>query len=323
MSTSETQTTLSALLRRAELFLEDKEWRSAADYCQKALDLDPENSKAYVGLLLVSLQLSREEDLVRVPVPFHENKYMLKALRFASPEYKEILLSYLKENRQFRLQQSVNQAQAMLTAAQKPADILKVRELLQQISSQTDVSGLLSQCDEKETLLRQKATETAAGKKRKLWIILGVTAAIIILILSVITIQNQKRAAEIYQNFLGQTFSGDEEDDNGFYDDYRRGDLNPYMVYYLNTEERTLTFNSDGTVYYTYSYDMDVLAYPKGSSKPKEMHNEYDGTYDSFKVSVSLNGTVYVKIGSNKYRVWVDSNNVPDTIYDYHGIRLD
>lgn len=323
MSNNETQVTLSALLRRVELFLEDQEWQSAADYCQKVLDLDPENSKAYVSLLLASQHLSREEDLVHLSVPLHENKFLQKALRFASPDYKEVLLQYVKDNRQFRLQQSVQRAQSMLVAARTPADCAAIRNLLDELSPQTDVSGLCAQCEEKEALLRQQAAEKAAAKKRKLLLILGTCAAVIILILSAITLHNQKRASEIYQNFLGQTFSGSEEDDNGFYSAYKNGTLNPYMTYYLNTEERTLTFHPNGTVSYTYSYDMDVLAYPKGNSKPKETHNEYDGTYDSFKVSVSLNGTVYVKIGSSKYQVRVDSNNVPGAIYDYHGIRLD
>ena len=35
------------LLRRATMFLEDGDWQSADEYCEKVLDLDPENAQAY------------------------------------------------------------------------------------------------------------------------------------------------------------------------------------------------------------------------------------------------------------------------------------
>ena len=39
----------ASLLRRAQLFLEEKNWASAEEYCNKALDIDPENASAYIG----------------------------------------------------------------------------------------------------------------------------------------------------------------------------------------------------------------------------------------------------------------------------------
>lgn len=43
---------VSPLLRRVFLFLEDKNWQEADEYCEKVLDLDPENAMAYVGKLM-------------------------------------------------------------------------------------------------------------------------------------------------------------------------------------------------------------------------------------------------------------------------------
>ena len=95
-----------------------------------------------------------------------------------------------------------------------------------------------------------------------------------------------------------------------------------YMTYWSNTEERSLSFKDDGTVYYTSLYDMTVLAYPSSISKPEGFHNEYDGTYKSFKVRVTLGGEVYVDIGGSSYRVTVNDNNVPTKIHDYYGMTL-
>lgn len=69
-------------------------------------------------------------------------------------------------------------------------------------------------------------------------------------------------------------------------------------------------------------YKMTVLAYPSSISEPEGFHNEYDGTYNSFKVRVTLGGEVYVDIGASSYRVTVNDNNIPTKIHDYYGMTL-
>ncbi len=44
-------TNTAPLLKRAFMFLEDGDWESADEYCEKVLDIDPENAQAYVGKL--------------------------------------------------------------------------------------------------------------------------------------------------------------------------------------------------------------------------------------------------------------------------------
>lgn len=122
---------------------------------------------------------------------------------------------------------------------------------------------------------------------------------------------------EIYNTFLGKTFYGKIEDDDGFTSDYKNNTLNQYKVYWLNTDEYSLTFNKDGTIYYTSMSDMTVLAYPKSISEPKGTHYEYDGTYNSFSIEVSLSGEIFIKIGGLKYWVGVNDNNVPQSILSY------
>ena len=149
-----------------------------------------------------------------------------------------------------------------------------------------------------------------------------IAVAIISLILGSTISANNKRADIIYQNFLGKTFDGEMEDDDGFAYAYMNNSLNEYMTYWKNTEERSLTFEKDGSVYYTSLYDMTVLAYPSSISEPEGFHNEYDGTYNSFKVRVTLGGEVYVDIGASSYRVTVNDNNIPTKIHDYYGMTL-
>ena len=48
--------TVDSLLKRAFMFLEDGDWDSANEYCEKVLDIDPENAEAYLGKFLAELK---------------------------------------------------------------------------------------------------------------------------------------------------------------------------------------------------------------------------------------------------------------------------
>ena len=49
---------------------------------------------------------------------------------------------------------------------------------------------------------------------------------------------------------------------------------------------------------------------------PQGAHHSWNTDYDSYRVSVSW-GTVYLKLGSKKYRLNVDSDNKPTSIEGY------
>lgn len=83
-----------ALLKRAFMFLEDGDWSSADNYCERVLDIDPESAPAYIGKLCAELHVVSEAALVEQMVDFSENANFKKALRFANEEYRETLLGY-------------------------------------------------------------------------------------------------------------------------------------------------------------------------------------------------------------------------------------
>ena len=82
------------LLRRAFIFLEDGEFDSADEYAEKVLDINPECAEAYVAKLLVELKLNNPADLAGCKAPFSNSKNYQKAIRFASPEYRETIEGY-------------------------------------------------------------------------------------------------------------------------------------------------------------------------------------------------------------------------------------
>lgn len=84
----------SPLLRRAFLFLENREWKNAESYCDRILDQEPENALAYVCKLMAELQVSEREALKKHAAALPKNNTYRLALRYADAALKAELESY-------------------------------------------------------------------------------------------------------------------------------------------------------------------------------------------------------------------------------------
>lgn len=82
------------LLDRVSLFLEDGNFESAAEYCDRILDLEPRNPQTYFYKLLVQLKLRSPEEIILNAKPLNEYPDYQKAVRFADDSYKAILEDY-------------------------------------------------------------------------------------------------------------------------------------------------------------------------------------------------------------------------------------
>lgn len=76
------------LVKRAYMFLEDGEFETANTYFDKILDIDIEDSRAYIGKLLAECKLKSEDEIPNLPQTITNDKNYIKALRFATPEQK-------------------------------------------------------------------------------------------------------------------------------------------------------------------------------------------------------------------------------------------
>ena len=63
LETGNEKSKVSSLLKRAFIFLEDGNFNKADDYCEKVLDIDPENALAYLGKLMVEQRVRKREEL--------------------------------------------------------------------------------------------------------------------------------------------------------------------------------------------------------------------------------------------------------------------
>lgn len=91
----ENKNSISALMERAFLFLEDGDFVQATDYFDKVLDIEPGHAEAYLGKLMAELRIRKQDELKNCACPFDNNNNYQKVLRFSDSSLKEKLISYI------------------------------------------------------------------------------------------------------------------------------------------------------------------------------------------------------------------------------------
>lgn len=157
------------LLKRAFMFLEDGDWNSANEYCEKVLDIDPENPSAYLGKLLSELRIRKQESLKDCAEPFdHSNNYQ-KAVRFADEKLKAALTGYIEHintrNENARLDGIYTRAKNAMFAAYTESAYKDAAYLFESVSEYQDSGALAQSCYEKAEVARKNAI-LAEGKAK-------------------------------------------------------------------------------------------------------------------------------------------------------------
>lgn len=155
------------LLKRAFMFLEDGDWNSANEYCEKVLDIDPENASAYLGKLLSELRVRKQESLKDCAEPFDTNNNYQKAVRFADEKLKTVLAGYIEHintrNENARLDGVYTRAKNAMSAANTESAYKEAAALFESIREYQDSAALAQSCYEKAEIAR-KDTILSEGK---------------------------------------------------------------------------------------------------------------------------------------------------------------
>lgn len=157
------------LLKRVTLFLEGEDWENADTYCEKVLDVDPENGQAYVYKLLAHLQCSSEDDLQYESTPLEGIMPYKNALRFADEETANRLIEYnrvIKEN--IAKRERDYQERVRLEQERKQREAKRQQELNALQMAKKNATDLLSaQVGEKDRLQKLVAVKQAEAKTAK------------------------------------------------------------------------------------------------------------------------------------------------------------
>ncbi len=153
----------ASLLERAFLFLEDGEWESADEYCEKVLDIDPKCAEAYLGKLMVELQVKKQENLKDCEEPFDGNNLYQKVIRFGDDTLKTNLTGYTEHiyarNESDRLNNIYTRAKNNMFEANTEDEYKEVAHLFETISGYQDSSALANKCYEKVKEKKQQAED--------------------------------------------------------------------------------------------------------------------------------------------------------------------
>ena len=154
-ATSGASANVTPLLKRAFMFLEDGDWASANEYCEKVLDIDPENARAYLGKLLVDFRVPTQEKLKELKKPFDDDKNYVKIMRFDNGELKATLEGYNAHIRNGILDEEYSKAALVMECATAPKDYMLAAELFKKLKSHRDAEQMVEACYEKAEILRK------------------------------------------------------------------------------------------------------------------------------------------------------------------------
>jgi len=140
---------IASLLTRAFMFLEDGDWQSADEYCEKVLDIDPKNAEAYVGKLMAELHVRKQDDLKYQDLPFDDNSHFQKALRFADDAMQSQLRSWVQQNEEYRNECAYNTATTAMMEATDEDTFLRAARLFQKVGDYKDAATQATLCEAK------------------------------------------------------------------------------------------------------------------------------------------------------------------------------
>lgn len=133
------------LLKRAFIFLEDGDFKSADEYCEKVLDINPECAEAYLGKLMAELNVKKRGKLRDVEFPFDTYDNYKKIMRFGDEKLKAQLKKDIDFINERTLDGILERAKSKLSSKLYEEAL----DLLNEISGYKNADELIDLCNEK------------------------------------------------------------------------------------------------------------------------------------------------------------------------------
>ena len=156
------------LLKRAFLFLEDGNFKSADEYCEKVLDINPECAEAYLGKLMAELKVNKRSKLLDCELPFDTNSNYKKIMRFGDENLKTQLqkdIEFINEQNERTRKDDILKTAKMKVINQRYKEALN---LLNEISGYKNADALVVFCNKKLKEKRLEAEQKAEERKIKI-----------------------------------------------------------------------------------------------------------------------------------------------------------
>ncbi len=158
---------ITSLLERAYLFMEDGDYDSASKYIDRVLDTDPKYAPAYAAKVCITLNLTSEAELAGVDPAYEQDPDWKKVLRFATPQQQQIYEGYIQ-----KAKQKVTYQQAMERWNIAHDSIEKLKEtanIFDTIAGYEDAEVQAANCRKEAKSLAEKTRKTAEAKRAALY----------------------------------------------------------------------------------------------------------------------------------------------------------
>lgn len=157
--------TITSLLERARMFLEDGKWSDADQYADKVLDIEPKNANAHFIKLLAEHHLSSDERYAGMnDIPENDSNYQ-KAIRFADEELSgkiNVWNKSITERKEYRRKTEIlNSATKAIQLADTPQKCQKIMDDLESIAGFEGVTEAIESLQN-----RHKRLEGIQGRLR-------------------------------------------------------------------------------------------------------------------------------------------------------------
>lgn len=176
-------TDTAPLLKRAFIFLEDGKWQDADEYCERVLDIDPENAQAYLGKLMAELRVRKREQLADCEEPFDNSDNFGKIIRFGNGKLEAEMRGYIthinERNENAHLMAIYNEAVTAMDEADTEATYKSAAELFDAIVDFKDSEILAQQCLDKAEICRKDSIYESAVVRKNANIIKSLEEAIV------------------------------------------------------------------------------------------------------------------------------------------------
>lgn len=136
---------VESLLKRAFMFLEDGEWESADKYCERVLDQDPENARAYLGKLMAEVNVRKLEQLSECGLTLDYSPSYQKAIQYADLSLAENLKK-LKIPSLYKKAVDIMQRASVLQRKNNEQEYEEAATIFDSISGYKDADRLAQQC---------------------------------------------------------------------------------------------------------------------------------------------------------------------------------
>ena len=150
---------VAAVLERGFLYAEDKNWEDANACFEKVLNVAPQNAEAYLGKLLVDLQVSTKDGLLTCGQLFDQNANYKKIIRFGDAEIKAFIERAADEGGAGAREQLYKDAVWKMENSIMPEPLRECQKVFESLGDYMDSKDKLEECKQRVKDAEEKKLE--------------------------------------------------------------------------------------------------------------------------------------------------------------------